>query len=207
MTRHVVAAAALILSGGIALSACTVPGRVPDAPGVSATGSAPATTSVTTTPPREGPGVVPTAARPPTSGGRSSTNPSPSSRASTAPRVLPRGLAGTWTSLDQGSAEAMYELLDDGTYRRARVLMQSRASGTFSFTIGDVGTIRVSGATVTVTPSEGTTSLKDPDSPSSNYENRPLTDLTPERYTYSLSGDRLTLTDGNGAVSYQRERP
>ena len=93
--------------------------------------------------------------------------------------ALPRGLAGTWTCLDQGSAEAMYEIHEDGTYRRARVLMQSRSSGTFTFSIGDAGTVRVKGTTLTVAPSRGAKSLSDPDSPSSNYRDRPLTDLEP----------------------------
>jgi hypothetical protein len=119
---------------------------------------------------------------------------------------VPRALVGTWTSLDQGSAEAMYEIHDDGTYRRARVLMQARSSGTFSFSIGDVGTIRVAGTTLTVRPIRGVKSLSDPDSPSSGYKDRPLTDLEPEPYTFSVTADRMTLTDANGSVPYAREK-
>ncbi len=120
--------------------------------------------------------------------------------------ALPRGLAGTWTSLDQGSAETMYEIHEDGTYRRARVLMQSRSSGTFTFSIGDAGTVRVKGTTLTVAPSRGAKSLSDPDSPPSNYRDRPLTDLEPEQYAFTLAGDRLTLTASRGTVVYQREK-
>jgi hypothetical protein len=120
--------------------------------------------------------------------------------------ALPRGLAGTWTGLDQASAETMYEIHEDGTYRRARVLMQSRSSGTFTFSIGDAGTVRVKGTTLTVAPSRGAKSLSEEDSPSSNYRDRPLTDLEPEQYAFRLAGDRLTLTASRGTVVYQREK-
>ena len=100
----------------------------------------------------------------------------------------------------------MYEIHEDGTYKRARILMQARSSGTFSFSIGDVGTIRVTGTTLTVRPVRGVKSLTDPDSPSSSYRDRPLTDLEPEPYTFSMSADRMTLTDANGSVAYAREK-
>ncbi len=117
--------------------------------------------------------------------------------------VIPRALEGTWQSLDQGSAEVLYTFSPDGRFVRAQVLMQSRTSGTFEFDIGTKGVVDVAGPTLTLTPESGVQTLHDPDSPSSSYDGRPLEDLSPETYTWSMQGDTLVLVGEFGTVAYE----
>jgi hypothetical protein len=119
---------------------------------------------------------------------------------------LPSALVGTWDSAE-GAAEIIYVFRSDGTYKHAGVLMQERASGTFSFTIGARGTVTVRGRSLVLHPRSGTQTLHDPDDSSRDFR-QPIS-RTPERYRWSISGygrgARLTLTDQTGnAVTYHR---
>ncbi|WP_256792941.1 hypothetical protein [Terrabacter sp. Ter38] len=117
--------------------------------------------------------------------------------------AVPGELAGTWQSLDQGSAEVLYTFRPDGRFERAEVLMQSRSSGTFEFDIGTKGVVDVTGSTLVLTPQGGTQTLHDPDSPSGSYDGRPLDDLSKETYTWSRQGENLVLVGTFGSVSYE----
>ena len=116
--------------------------------------------------------------------------------------ALPAALVGTWLSVDQGSAEDLIEIHADGSYVRAMVLMQQRPSGVFSYSIGTKGNVDVQGTTLRVVPTEGTESLTDPDAPSDSYTDQP-TDLTPEVYQWSVSGDSLFLDGKFGVVEFR----
>jgi hypothetical protein len=139
-----------------------------------------------------------------------SAAPTPSASATVTPTKpsttgFPRALVGDWRSLDQGSAEVLYSFYPDGTFERAMVLMQSRSSGTFSYSIGMTGTARVDGSRLILKPREGIKSMHDPDSASSSYQDRPLTDLTAETYTWSATEDEMSLDGTYGLVVYARE--
>jgi len=122
------------------------------------------------------------------------------------PAAFPEVLVGTWIS-SSGGAEIIYQFGADGSYKYAGVLMQSRPSGTFSFTIAETGGASVDGARLVLVPRVSTESLSDPDSPSASYKDRPRA-LEPEQLTWSLGAGRavLTLDDGeNPPVDYERQ--
>ena len=122
------------------------------------------------------------------------------------PEVFPEALVGTWIS-SSGTAEIVYQFGGDGTYKYVGVLMQSRPSGTFSFTIAETGAASVEGAQLVLVPRISTETLSDPDSPSASYKDRPRA-LEPEQLTWSLDTGRavLTLDDGeNPPVDYERQ--
>lgn len=139
-------------------------------------------------------------------GPTAAVDPIPATGRTTAPvdAGLPDAMIGTWRSLDQGSAEVRYNLMDDGSFTRASVLIQSRSSGTFVYTIGTAGTLEVTGSQLVLTPRRGTKSMQDPDSLNGSYKDRPLTDLTAETYRWSVAGDRLTLVGKYGLVDFER---
>jgi hypothetical protein len=119
---------------------------------------------------------------------------------------LPSALVGTWDSAE-GAAEIIYVFRADGTYKHAGVLLQERASGTFSFKIGARGTVTVRGHSLVLHPRSGFQSLHDPDDSSRDYT-EPI-DRSPERYRWSITGygtsARLRLTDRTGnTVTYHR---
>lgn len=116
--------------------------------------------------------------------------------------AVPAALVGTWHSVDQGSAEDLIEILADGSYVRAMVLMQQRPSGMFSYSIGTKGNVEVQDTTVRFVPREGAESLSDPDSPSDSYTDQP-TDLTPHVYQWSMSGGSLFLDGEFGMVEFR----
>ena len=188
--------AAIVATAALPLAACGG-GAPPPTP-------APATVTVTQSPapvprPAPTPSPAPSPAPPP--------RPSPSPVEVTTPvveAVIPGELVGTWQSLDQGSAEVLYRFGPDGRFVRAQVMMQQRSSGTFEFSIGAKGVVQVRGSTLVVRPQSGVQSMHDPDSPSSSYDRRPLEDLSPETYTWSMQGDRLVLLGEYGAVPYER---
>ena len=110
---------------------------------------------------------------------------------------------GTWQSVDQGSAEDLIEIHADGSYVRAMLLMQQRPSGVFSFSIGTTGQALVAGSTLRLTPTSGTESMSDPDAPSASYTDRPLEDLTPDVFQWSLNGGSLWLNGKYGLVEFR----
>ena len=115
--------------------------------------------------------------------------------------AVPAALWGTWHSEGQGSAEDLIEIHADGSYLRAMVLMQERPSGMFSYTIATRGFVEVEGTTLRVVPTEGTETMTDPDSPSDSYTDQP-TDLSPDEYQWSVSGDSLLLNGEFGVVEF-----
>ncbi|MEA2137554.1 MAG: hypothetical protein QOG56_704 [Solirubrobacteraceae bacterium] len=119
--------------------------------------------------------------------------------------VLPRELVATWISTDEGAAELIYVFNDDGTYKHAGVLLQERDTGLFSYKIGARGSARTRGHTLVLRQHSGTQSLRDPDSPSSNFDKamRP----TVKRYTWATRGGLLFLTDSTEAqpIEYRRQ--
>ena len=115
--------------------------------------------------------------------------------------VLPEDLLGLWASIDQGDAETAYRFVADGTYDRVSILMQARPSGTFAFTIQATGLVRIEGERG-VTPTAGREAMQDPDSPSSNYD-RPLDDLSPEEFLWTIENGTLFLTGQYGTVAYK----
>jgi len=186
--RTAVLALAAVTVTPSSLTACSTapPGATPS----------PATVTVTRTPaplPTSTPAPEPS----PTSTPTSSPAPAPDAAS------IPDELAGTWQSLDQGSAEVLYTFRPDGRFERAEVLMQSRSSGTFEFDIGTRGVVDVTGSTLVLTPQGGTQTLHDPDSPSGSYDGRPLDDLSKETYTWSRQGENLVLVGKFGSVSYE----
>jgi hypothetical protein len=116
--------------------------------------------------------------------------------------AVPAELVGTWQSVDQGSAEDLIEIHADGSYLRAMGMMQQRPSGVFSMSIGTTGQVVVEGLTLRIVPASGTESLSDPDAPSDSYTNRPLEELTPEVYEWSVSGGSLWLGGQFGVVQF-----
>jgi hypothetical protein len=120
---------------------------------------------------------------------------------------LPGGLVGVWSS-SEGDATLAYRFTADGGYRHAGLLTQPRATGVFEFRVVERGTVTVRGDRMTLRPTAGTTTRKDPDDPGGDYE-RPIT-TEPRRFTWRLdtSGGRdvLYLKDTDGVeVSYDRE--
>jgi hypothetical protein len=120
---------------------------------------------------------------------------------------LPAGLVGAWSS-SEGDATLAYRFSADGSYRHAGLLTQQRATGTFEFSVFETGKATVRGSRMTLQPDSGTTTRKDPDDPSGDYE-RPIS-KEPRRFTWRLdtSGGRdvLYMSDAQGIeVSYDRE--
>jgi hypothetical protein len=116
--------------------------------------------------------------------------------------VVPDALLGLWTSLDQGAAETVYRFERGGTYDQASVLMQERSTGTFSYTIGMTGLISLDGDQLTLTPTSGTQSRRDPDDPAGDFD-RPVTDLTAEQFTWWIADGHLVLEGEYGLVEYE----
>ncbi len=123
------------------------------------------------------------------------------------PAAVPAELVGTWQSVDQGSAEDLIEIHADGSYLRAMLLMQQRPSGVFSFSVGTRGRVVVQGSTLRLAPTSGTEAMSDPDSPSDSYPERPLADLTPDDYQWSVSGESLWLAGQHGRVEFRPATP
>ena len=121
--------------------------------------------------------------------------------------TFPTELVGTWQSVDQGSAEDLIEIHSDGSFLRAMLLMQQRPSGVFSFSIGTRGQVVVEGSTLRFAPTSGTESMSDPDAPSDSYTDRPLEDLTPDVYQWSVSGGSLWLDGQFGLVEFRPAAP
>jgi hypothetical protein len=87
------------------------------------------------------------------------------------------------------------------------LLMQQRPSGVFSFSIGMTGQVVVEGSTLRLVPTSGTESMSDPDAPSDNYTDRPLEELTPDVYQWSVSGGSLWLDGQYGLVEFRPAAP
>ena len=117
--------------------------------------------------------------------------------------ALPAELHGQWSSLDQGDAQTSYRFVSDGTYDEVSVLVQDRPNGLFQFTVQITGVATVSGDQLTLTPVSGTQQLTDPGDPNGNFD-KPLTDLRPRVFSWSLAGDRLVLTGEFGTVPFAR---
>jgi len=49
--------------------------------------------------------------------------------------------------------------------------------------------------------------MSDPDSPSDSYPERPLADLTPDDYQWSVSGESLWLAGQHGRVEFRPATP
>ena len=107
------------------------------------------------------------------------------------PTAFPAELVGTWTS-SSGGAELVYEFARDGSYKYVGVLLQERPSGTFSFTVAERGAASAEDSDLTLRPSKATESLKDPDSPSSDYTDRPSS-LAPKSLRWSLDAAGTVL--------------
>jgi hypothetical protein len=119
------------------------------------------------------------------------------------PEAFPSGLVGTWQSVDQGSAEDLIEIHADGSYLRAMLLTQQRPTGVFSFSIGARGQVVVQGSSLQLAPTSGSQSMSDPDAPSASYTDRPLDDLTPDAFQWSLHGGSLWLNGKYGLVEFR----
>lgn len=132
-----------------------------------------------------------------------SADPGSASVADAQPGAVPIGLVGTWQSVDQGSAEDLIEIHADGSYLRAMLLTQQRPSGVFSFSIGSRGQVVVQGPDLQLEPTSGTQSMNDPDAPSSSYTDRPLEDLTPDAFKWSLKNGSLWLSGKYGLVEFR----
>jgi hypothetical protein len=96
----------------------------------------------------------------------------------------------------------------DGTFAKVGVLLQQRPSGMFSFTVELAGTVTASDDRLVLTPTEGTHTLQDPDSPSSNYS-RPAP-LVAESFMWDLddvAGEpRLAMVDSVGStITYRQD--
>ncbi|NJP92026.1 hypothetical protein HCN51_21610 [Nonomuraea sp. FMUSA5-5] len=119
--------------------------------------------------------------------------------------TFPSPLVGIWESTGPGAALLVYKFDENGTYRHAGVLNQQRASGVFSFEIAVMGQAEADGETLILRPAAGTKTLRDPDSPSSSYRDRPMDDLSPERYAWRMADGMLKLTSDSGdTISYKR---
>ncbi len=118
--------------------------------------------------------------------------------------AIPSKFLGMWVSIGQGSAETIYRFNSDASYDKASVLMDELPSGVFSFTVSETGMVSLSGSVLTMVPVEGTESLSDPSSPSSNYE-RPLRDLTPRTFSWAFRSEQLVLTNQYGSVAYSQQ--
>lgn len=116
-------------------------------------------------------------------------------------------LVGTWISTgtsEYGTAEIVYRFQSGGTYKHAAVLMQQRPEGVFSFTVAAKGTVTIKGDILTLRPTWGSKTLKDPEDPSRNYE-RPLADHSAERYHLKLSASRLVLSGHGPTLDFIRQ--
>ncbi|WP_162795169.1 hypothetical protein [Nonomuraea lactucae] len=137
----------------------------------------------------------------------STASPSPTPTPTTRTSGIAR-LVGTWVATgtsDFGTAELVYRFAADGTYKHASVVMQPRPAGVFSFTVAAKGRATVRGDTLTLRPTWGTRTLKDPEDPSRDYA-RPLSSLAPERYRMQWSGTALMLTGKNGSpLHFERQ--
>jgi len=117
---------------------------------------------------------------------------------------IPTRLVGTWVTFDSGNAKQMYVFSADGLYTFVGLLQQQRPSGMFSFSITAEGTAAANKSRLILQPARGMKSMRDPDSPSSNYD-RPI-GMSPESYEWDVSGDVLSLTDKTGlTVRYAAE--
>ncbi|WP_323095763.1 hypothetical protein [Intrasporangium sp. YIM S08009] len=188
-------------SGGVvaALVAVAVAGALTACSGASG-GSSP---SPPATSPPPSTSVAPTSDLP-TSDLPTSDLPTTDTTTTDASGVVPSDLVGSWQSLDQGSAEVLYRIHEDGSFERAEVMMQPRTSGTFEMQVATKGTLSVEDGTLRVRPSGGWQTLHDPDSPSGSYDHQPLDDLSVETYQWSFDGPRLVLVGPYGAVPYER---
>lgn len=139
---------------------------------------------------------------PPTSASTRQASPVPSPTRAKA--RVPRQLVGTWVTFGDANAKQLYDFTADGLYTFAGILQQKRSSGMFTFTLSAQGTVVVSRTSLVLRPSGGTRSLRDPDSPSSNYD-RPIS-TEPETYEWDITDDTLSLTDNTGlTLQYARE--
>jgi hypothetical protein len=116
--------------------------------------------------------------------------------------VLPDELLGLWTSIDQGDAETIYRFTSDGSYDQASVLLQARATGTFSFSLAMTGLASVDGDQLLLTPTGGTQTRRDPDDPAGDFD-RPVTDLAPEQFSWWMDDGHLVLEGQYGVVEYE----
>lgn len=190
---------ALLLSTPIA---CSQDSAVPGGSGAQ-TGSAPPGVQSPTDSPKVSPSLrdpKPTRAdsTPPI---KTSTHEPPEPEITKAAPALPQEFEGLWTTVGQGSAETVYRFRSDGSYDRVSTLLQDRPSGRFSFVITASGFAVISGNNLTLTPTEGTQVMEDPDSPSSQF-NKPLGDLTPDVYLWRFQDGQLILSDELGSVAY-----
>jgi hypothetical protein len=117
---------------------------------------------------------------------------------------VPRELVGTWLTFDSGNAKQIYVFAANGVYSFAGLLRQQRSSGMFTFSISAEGKVTVGSTSLVLRPLRGAKSLRDPDSPSSNYD-RPVS-TEPERYEWKVRNGILSLTDDTGlTVQYRSE--
>ncbi|TKK85265.1 hypothetical protein FDA94_26735 [Herbidospora galbida] len=134
--------------------------------------------------------------------------PSPPAAETAATGAFPAELLGTWQSTGAGDALLVYRFDGDGTYAHAGVLSQQRPSGVFSYEVGASGSVDVDGERLVLRPESGTTTLTDPDSPGSSYQDRPMTDLSAEEYTWALSADgdlALTEAASGRTITYRKQ--
>jgi hypothetical protein len=181
-TSRYVATAALAMG----LTACGAPAATPVTQVTRTVTASPASQTPTPTPASD-PGDPPSA--------------SPSAVADVAD--FPAELVGTWQSVDQGTAEDLIEIHDDGTYLRAMVMVQQRPSGMFQYSVGTKGHVAIVGNLLRLAPSSGTESLDDPDAPGDSYTDRPVDDLTPEGYRWSVEAGSLWLKGQYGLVEFR----
>jgi hypothetical protein len=135
-----------------------------------------------------------------------SGTPKPTTAATTNPKpFLPQEFEGQWTSVGQGDAETSYRFHRDGSYEKASILLQHRSNGgNFSFVITASGSAAIYGNLLTLTPTEGTQAMEDPDAPSRNF-NKPLTDLTQDEFLWAFQDGQLILSSDLGSVPYTRD--
>ena len=136
----------------------------------------------------------------------SPTQPTPGSSETNEPAQL----VGLWVSeaeVDE-TAEIVYRFDSDGMYATVGILWQERRSGIFKYQVTARGTYTIEDETLVLSPMEGESTIEDPDAPESNGT-RPLEDLAPETYLWTIgdTGASLTLTNEDGnAIGYLRER-
>ncbi|CAM5366747.1 hypothetical protein SALBM135S_08512 [Streptomyces alboniger] len=204
MPGPVGALVAVLLLGGTA--ACSSPGPADSRPAASTTSEAPATSKAPAT-------AAPESAAPePESDSAAPPVPEPATttagqQSEARAAVLPDALVGVWESRpDGGTGTIAYRFTADGRYKYVGMLLYPNTDGDdIQITFVAEGTARVEGDQLFLAPTTATKSRQDPGDPAGDYTDQPA-ERTPERHGWSVSGDVLTLTDGEGTpLVYDRQ--
>lgn len=125
--------------------------------------------------------------------------PSPSSATATNESQAPLDtLVGAWSrTLPQ--SEIAYRFLADGRYRSVAIIGYEVPGDSFEMRLVQDGIVEIDGNRIRLVARKATTSRTNTKDPEGDYTDRE-TAPTSEEYTWSISGERLTLTADDGTV-------